>query len=123
MPRLNPTDKKTALLKRQEQIAEQLKLLRAREKQDERKADTRRKIIAGALALEHLAKEPKSEFARVLTSLLDHYVEPRSRYLFPFLPTRGDSSGSGAVSEPAPALPGAPSIAAAARATTAPEAS
>jgi hypothetical protein len=51
MPRLNPIDRKTALLKKQEQIAQQLKQLTAREKEGQRKADTRRKVIAGALAL------------------------------------------------------------------------
>lgn len=118
MPRLNSTDKMTTLLKKQEEIANQLKQLRAREKQTERKADTRRKVIAGALALEHLAKFPDSDFARVLTGLLDAYVEERSRYLFPFLPKPDGSQIAGRT--PAPALPAAPAMTAAARATTAP---
>jgi hypothetical protein len=86
----------------------------------ERKADTRRKVIAGALALEHLAKNPDGEFARVLISLLDNFAEERSRYLFPFLPKRDGSKPAGQPSEAAPALPAAQTMAAAARATTAP---
>jgi hypothetical protein len=49
---------------RQEEINNQLKQLKAREKETQRKADTRRKVIAGALALEHFARHPDSEFAR-----------------------------------------------------------
>jgi hypothetical protein len=109
-----------ALLKKQEEINLQLKRLEAREKETERKADTRRKVIAVALALEHLAKNPDSEFAKTLIWLLDNYAEERSRYLFPFLP-KPDGTPPASVHEPAPALPtAAASMAAAARATTAP---
>jgi hypothetical protein len=106
MPRLNPADKMTALLKKQEEIANQLKQLKAREKETERKADTRRKVIAGALALEHFAQHPESEFARVLFKLLNDHVEERSRHLFGFLPS--------------PNPPAAASMAAAGREATAP---
>ena len=41
----------------------------------ERKLDTRRKIIVGALALEHMAQNPKSAFAAELGALLNRYVE------------------------------------------------
>ena len=120
MPRLNSTDKMTALLKKQEEIAAALKQLKAREKETERKADTRRKVIAGALALEHITKNPDSEFAKVLIYLLDNYAEERSRYLFPFLPKRDDSQTADQNPAAAPTLPAAASMAAAARATTAP---
>ncbi len=96
MPRLNPADKKAMLLKKKEQIAEQLKQLNARDKDSERKADTRRKVIAGALALEHFAQHPDGEFAKVLFKLLNEHVEERSRYLFSFLP-----AGPAAASAPA----------------------
>jgi len=120
MPRLNPADRMTVLLRKQEQIANQLKQLKSREKDTERKADTRRKVIAGALALEHMERHPGSEFSKVLFSLINEFVEPRSRHLFAFLP-KGDSTPAGAPADDgAPAVPGAPSIAAAARATTAP---
>jgi hypothetical protein len=85
MPRLTTTDKMTTLRKRQEEIAAQLKLLEAREKEQARKNDSRRKIIAGALALEHFEKNPHGEFGRQMFKLLDQYVPERNRALFPVL--------------------------------------
>lgn len=53
----------------------------------ERKKDTRRKIIAGALALEHGAKDP--EFAKKLKALLDEYVtRNEERELFNLPPVK-----------------------------------
>jgi len=89
MPRLTTTDKMATLRKRQEEIANQLKLLEAREREQARKDDSRRKIIAGALALEHFEKNPESDFGRQMFRLLDEYVEPRNRGLFPNLPAKG----------------------------------
>jgi hypothetical protein len=120
MARLNPADRMTVLLRKQEQIANQLKQLKSREKDTERKADTRRKVIAGALALEHMERHPGSEFSKVLISLLNEFVEERSRHLFAFLPKRDGTPAGGSASDSAPAPPGALSMAAAARATTAP---
>ncbi len=99
MPRRNMSDSKAALLKKQEQIAAQLKQIDARQKDTERKADTRRKVIAGALALEHLRQHPDSEFGRVLFRLLNEHVEERARPLFAFLPKR-DHLGATAPSSP-----------------------
>ena len=50
--------------------------------------DARRKIITGALALEHLEKNPDSEFGKVMFRLLDEYTRPDDRPLFAFLPVR-----------------------------------
>jgi hypothetical protein len=47
-----------------------------------RAQDARRKIVAGALALEHTIRNPGSEFARILTRLLDEYARPHERFLF-----------------------------------------
>ena len=85
MPRLNPSDKLAALRKQAEEIQNQIKTLSAREKEQKRKEDTRRKVIAGALALEHMTKNPQSAFAAQMRALLTEYVEPRSVYLFPDL--------------------------------------
>lgn len=72
---------------RRDQLDAQLKALEARSKQAERKADTRRKVIAGALALEHFEKNRDTEFGRVMLRLLDEYVvRPHDRALFPDLP-------------------------------------
>ncbi|WP_226019379.1 hypothetical protein [Novosphingobium sp. FKTRR1] len=91
MPRMKPTDKIEALRQKQAQIAAQLKAAEAREKETVRKSDTRRKVIAGALAVEHMDKNPKSEFAKVLGNLLNEYVtRPGDRALFPSLPELGE---------------------------------
>jgi hypothetical protein len=87
MPRRNTTDRLELLRQKRDQLDAQLKALEARNKLDERKADTRRKVIAGALALEHFEKNRDSEFGRVMFRLLDEYVvRPHDRALFPGLP-------------------------------------
>lgn len=62
------SDKKLA------QLQARLKAAKAREKEKERKRDTRRKIIAGALALEHMGRNPNTEFARILDALIEQYT-------------------------------------------------
>ena len=47
-----------------------------------RAEDIRRKVIAGALALEHATRNPGSEFARIMVRLLDEYARPQDRRLF-----------------------------------------
>jgi hypothetical protein len=87
MARRSTTDRLTTLREKRDQIDAQLRALEARKKEAERKADTRRKVIAGALALEHFAANPDGEFARVLYRLMDEYViRPHDRALFDFLP-------------------------------------
>src|ERR1700724_1351341 len=87
MPRRNTTNRLELLRQKRDQLDAQLKALEARNKQAERKADTRRKVIAGALALEHFEKNRDSEFGRVMFRLLDEYVvRPHDRALFSDLP-------------------------------------
>ena len=86
MPRKSAADRLKTLRQKREQLDAQLRALEARNKQAERKADTRRKVIAGALALEHYEKNPDSEFHRIIFRLLDEYVvRPHDRALFPEL--------------------------------------
>ena len=86
MPRKSTADRLKTLRDKREQLDAQLRALEARNKQAERKADTRRKVIAGALALEHYEKNPDFEFHRILFRLLDEYVvRPHDRALFPEL--------------------------------------
>ncbi len=94
MPRKSTTDRLQSLRQKREQLDAQLALLEARHKQAERKSDTRRKVIAGALALEHFEANPGSEFARVMMRLLDEYVvRPHDRVLFTCLaPADGEAS-------------------------------
>ena len=85
MARLNASDKKAALEQKRKQIEAQLKNLSAREKAETRKNDTRRKVVAGAIALEHLEKHASGSWAAEFRELLAKYVDDRARPLFPFL--------------------------------------
>lgn len=86
MPRLKPHEKRDALLKRRAELDAQLKGIAAQEREASRKRDTRRKIVAGAIALEQIERDPTGAFAIQFAALLETFVEPRSRDLFPFLP-------------------------------------
>lgn len=77
-----PLTKRERLVQQRAQLDAKLKALDAREKNQTRKDDTRRKVIAGALVLEHMEKNPKSEFGKKLYALLDEYVRPNERRLF-----------------------------------------
>ncbi len=78
---------KAANDKKLAQIDTKLKAIKARERNQERKNDTRRKIIIGALALEHTNKNPHSEFAKKVHSLINEYtIDDKSRALFDLEP-------------------------------------
>lgn len=71
------------LEKKKAQIDAQLKDARARDKAQKRKDDTRRKIIAGALALEHAERNPNGEFSRTILDLIQkHVTTDKDRALF-----------------------------------------
>jgi hypothetical protein len=75
------------LLDKRTQLDAQIRNLEARAKHQERRNDTRRKIIAGALALEHIRTNPSSEIAKRFQALLDEYVtRPYERELFGLAP-------------------------------------
>jgi hypothetical protein len=86
MPRLKLDAKRAQLIEQKAKLEAQLRALDAKKKLTTRKEDTRRKVIAGALALEHMEKNPTGPFAATLRELLGRYVEPRSRHLFASLP-------------------------------------
>ena len=74
-----------ALRKRKAEIEARLSDLEQREKTAERKRDTRRKVIAGAYALEHCEFDP--DFKATLEGLLNSYLEkPGDRELFDLAP-------------------------------------
>lgn len=81
----NPSEQKLSKLEqKKQQLEEQIKTIKARQKQQARKDDTRRKILIGAAML----KEAKSnkEFARILSTLLDKNIEKeKDRRLAGFL--------------------------------------
>ena len=78
----------STLQQRLAKVQRDIRLARAHEKDQARRDDARRKIITGALALEHFEKNPGSEFSKVLFGLLDEYTRPDDRMLFAFLPVR-----------------------------------
>jgi hypothetical protein len=95
MPRMADDEKLATLAKRkadikamQLRVNRQLRAVQSRQKSKARSDDTRRKIIAGALALEHFAKNPGTEFGDIMFRLLDQYTRPEDRHLFDFLPQR-----------------------------------
>lgn len=81
----NSQQKIDELNKRKAQIEALIQKEKAKARTEERKQDTRRKIIAGALALEHASIDPT--FGEQLHRLLDKYVtRPQDRALFDLPP-------------------------------------
>lgn len=82
-----------SLREKQKRIAAQIRDLETKEKQRERKRDTRRKIVAGALALNHMEKNPNSDFTRKMAALIEEYVaKPTERALFGLGPLEGNDN-------------------------------
>jgi hypothetical protein len=71
-----------ALLARRNRTDAAIRRLKSKNDKAARAQDARRKIVAGALALEHTIKNPGSEFARIMLRLLDEYARPHERFLF-----------------------------------------
>ncbi len=79
------------LLERKAQIDAQLKALDAKDRQKQRKDDTRRKILAGSVILAHVERDPG--FAETWRSMLDAgLTRPQDRALFG-LPEKSDVGG------------------------------
>lgn len=74
-------DRLEKLKEQRSQLDARIRDMEARVRQQERKDDTRRKVLAGALALEHAEKD--SDFGRILRELLARgLTRPRDRELF-----------------------------------------
>ncbi len=87
----SPLDK---LLEKRAQLDARIQTTKARLRQQERKADTRRKIIVGALAIEHADIGHDPEFSATLYRLLNRYVtRPGDRTLLD-LPPRDDQANT-----------------------------
>ena len=92
-------DQLDKLREKRAQLDARLKKLEAREKEKARKADTRRKVIAGALALEHAEIDP--EFGEKLHSLLARFVNrPQDRALFGLAPKVEEAGEKSETPEP-----------------------
>lgn len=85
MPRKPPDEKIAELEEKRSQIEAQIQRHKARLRIEERKRETRRKIIAGALALEHASLNPA--FGAQLKKLLqEHVTREGDRALFDLKP-------------------------------------
>lgn len=83
------------LLKQQEQLQNRIKAEQAKARTRARKEDTRRKIIVGALALEHAEQHPGSPFAQELARLLHtHVTRPQDRALLDLPDTQDNAPAS-----------------------------
>lgn len=79
--RRTPEEQLADLTKKQEQLQARIQKKRAEVSKMNRRQDTRRKIIAGALALEHA--DIDGQFGATLKRLLkDHVKRPEDRKLF-----------------------------------------
>jgi hypothetical protein len=82
MARKTDQERLTLLLARRNRADAEIRRLKAKNEKIARAQDARRKIVAGALALEHTLRNPGSDFAQVLVRLLDEYARPHERFLF-----------------------------------------
>lgn len=79
--RKTPEEQLEALTKQEAQLKARIQKKKAQVKGAERKKDTRRKIIAGALALEHMTHDP--QFRTAMQKLIEEQVtRPEDRKLF-----------------------------------------
>lgn len=77
-----PNDRLQKLRDKAAQIQARIKDIESRDREQARKNDTRRKIIVGSHALEHMIKNKNSAFFKTLWPLLDEYVtRPQDRDL------------------------------------------
>lgn len=77
------------LIAKRKQIDAQIQQANAIDRVKRRKADTRRKIIVGALAIENMELHPHSDFTRELQGLLhQHVTRSKDRELIGLPPIR-----------------------------------
>ncbi len=88
--RKTPEQKLAELQEKQRQIAERIKTENARIQSQKRKEDTRRKILAGSVALNHADHDP--EFRAMLNAQIDKNVtRDDDRALFGLAPLKGET--------------------------------
>jgi hypothetical protein len=96
----DPQDGAEKLRQQIARLQAKLKRKQAAEAAKERKTETRRKIIVGALAINHMEKNPNSAFTKTLKPILDEYVtRPEERALFNLAPLANQPANDGAKSE------------------------
>jgi hypothetical protein len=92
MPRLSPAEKLKRLEEKEAKLKAEMSRVKARASQEERKKDTRRKILLGSLVLGQKAKREAAWWADWL-KYLDAFLEKdRDRELFGLPPRPRDGS-------------------------------
>jgi hypothetical protein len=115
LPRQSDDERLAALLARRNRTEAAIRRIKSKNEKTARAEDARRKIIAGALALEHTTRNPGSEFARTMIRLLDEYARPHERFLFAdLLPGPSPTGDAGNLAADDPLQNGAESISSAA---------
>ena len=88
------------LIQQRDQINARIRDAQSRQRSQERKNDTRRKVITGAIALTHMEMHPHSNFAIELRRLLHQHVsKPKERDLLGLSPLHEAFSQSHASSD------------------------
>lgn len=85
----NTPSKLDRLKEKQRQLAAQIAQLDAREKAEDRKKDTRRKIVAGGVFLANIRRGESKD--RLIALLDKGLTNDRDRALFDFLPDKGSA--------------------------------
>ena len=81
MPRAKPADRMRKLEEQRARINAEIQRVRGRESQEERKRETRRKILAGAMVLDRVARKDLSE--KLFKADMDRFLErEQDRALF-----------------------------------------
>ena len=91
MPRAKPADRIRQLEEQRARITAKIQRVRSRESQEERKRETRRKILAGAMVLDRVARKEVAE--KIFLADMDRFLErEQDRALFglPKQPSRKD---------------------------------
>ena len=80
------------LMEKRDALEKQIKEAQAKDRAKTRQLKTRRKTLAGALALSHMEEHPQSNFTKTLKGLLDeHVTKPNDRELFGLEPLPEES--------------------------------
>ncbi len=103
MPRQKGVTQLETLRRRQAEIAEQLKLAEARERDREKQNDAKRRDLLGSVILENLRTDPEGVLAQSVIFLLDgKLTRPAERALFPAL---GSAIATASTAHPQPEPP------------------
>ena len=93
MPRAKPADRLRKLGEQRARINAEIQRVRGRESQEERKRETRRKILAGAMVLDRVARKDLSE--KLFKADMDRFLErEQDRALFGLPPRSADTDQS-----------------------------